>query len=180
MAPLQAATAEADLIAAFYTSAQQLTGGAATVRAFTERALAADVIHFGGHGIVSGGAAALVFAPESGDSGRMDLRALSRLRLTRTSVVVVAACDTARGAARAGEGTVSIAYAFLQAGAPAVIATLWPISDESAAAFFPRLHRHLANGVRAAEALRLAQLESIADGTGDRSDLWGAVQCIGD
>ena len=70
-------------------------------------------------------------------------------------------------------------HAFLQAGAPTVIATLWPIEDREAAAFFPRLHRHLTRGLPASEALRLAQLESIRSSSKDRSSLWAAVQTIG-
>ena len=68
---------------------------------------------------------------------------------------------------------------FLQAGAHAVIATLWPINDRWAAEFFPRVHRHLANGAPAAEALRLAQLESIRRSPRDGKFLWAAVQAVG-
>jgi CHAT domain-containing protein len=61
---------------------------------------------------------------------------------------------------------------------PSAVATLWPISDELAALFFPRLHEKLAAGLTPAEALREVQLDAIR-----RKDipasLWAAVQVIG-
>ncbi|HWS72487.1 MAG TPA: CHAT domain-containing protein, partial [Thermoanaerobaculia bacterium] len=93
-------------------------------------------------------------------------------------VVVLAGCGTSRGERRAAEGVISVAHGFLSAGAPSVIATLWPIDDDKASRFFPRLHRRLAEGLAPAEALRAAQLESIRNGD-IPSSLWAAVQDIG-
>ena len=95
-----------------------------------------------------------------------------------TRVVVLAACSSARGEERAGEGGISVARAFLAAGVPNVIATLWPIDDAAAADFFPRVHRHLAAGVAPAEALRAAQLECIQRREAPLG-IWAAVQILG-
>ena len=72
----------------------------------------------------------------------------------------------------------SVAHGFLMAGAPSVIATLWPIDDEAAARVFPRLHEKLAAGLPPAEALRAVQLDSIRRGDVPAS-LWAAIQDIG-
>jgi len=98
--------------------------------------------------------------------------------LRRTRLVVLAACGTARGRQRPGQTNISVARAFLSAGVPTVVATLWPIDDGPAADFFPRFHRHLVRGQSAAEALRAAQLESIQLPDTPPS-LWAAVQIIG-
>ncbi|HKR65969.1 MAG TPA: CHAT domain-containing protein, partial [Thermoanaerobaculia bacterium] len=174
MVSLAGAGSEADAIEREYAETRRLSGRAATTQAFLEDARDADVIHFAGHGVVSRDSAALMLA-----SGRADAATLSRARLSRTGVVVLAACESARGPVRSAEGVLSVAHAFLQAGAPAVIATLWPIADDDAADFFPRLHRHLARGVAPSEALRLAQLEFMRDPKNRDSNLWAAVQAIG-
>jgi CHAT domain-containing protein len=57
-----------------------------------------------------------------------------------------------------GEGPLSLGRAFLQAGAGAVVATLWPVGD-GAADLMAAFHRALDGGRTPAEALRFAKLE---------------------
>ncbi|HUR80780.1 MAG TPA: CHAT domain-containing tetratricopeptide repeat protein [Thermoanaerobaculia bacterium] len=145
-----------------------------------QRAAAADIIHFGGHAIGDprGYEPASIVLGEHGVERRLGVAEIAKMRLPGTAVVVLAGCNTARGQRRAAEGVISVAHGFLFAGAPSAIATLWPISDESAALFFPRLHEKLASGMPAAEALREVQLEVIRRGDIPAS-LWAAVQDIG-
>ncbi len=58
--------------------------------------------------------------------------------------------------------SLTLATAFLAAGATAVIGTRWPIDDDTAAVLSFRLHYHLQAGRSPAEALGLAQLDLIA------------------
>jgi CHAT domain-containing protein/tetratricopeptide (TPR) repeat protein len=140
----------------------------------------AEAIHFSGHGIGDdrGLEPASIVLWEKGNERRMSAAEIAKLRLQKTSVVVLAGCNTGRGQRRAAEGVISVAHGFLSAGSPSVIATLWPIADDAAAVFFPRLHRRLAEGLSPAEALRETQQEAIR-----RHDippsLWAAVQDIG-
>ena len=55
--------------------------------------------------------------------------------------------------------SLTLATAFLAAGATAVIGTRWPVDDDTAAALSLRLHYHLQLGKPPAEALRRAQLD---------------------
>ena len=55
--------------------------------------------------------------------------------------------------------SLTMATAFLAAGATAVVGTRWPVDDDTAAALSLRLHYHLQRGYQPAEALRLAQLD---------------------
>lgn len=139
----------------------------------------ADIIHFVGHASSDDSTGAVLLASSDDESEvRLDVHDIATSRFTRTRVVVLAACNTADGEERGPEGSISVARAFLTAGVPSVIATMWPIDDHAAADFFPRVHHHLAHGVPAAEALQLAQLESIR-----KRDvpplMWAAVQVIG-
>jgi len=171
---------EAKAVAAAYGVAHDDAPVEVDPETFGERAADADVIHFAGHAVMPDGSAqaALVTSREDGGAGRLEAGEVARMKFTRTRVVVLAACGTARGRERPGQTSISMAHAFLSAGVPTVVATLWPIDDEPAADFFPRFHRHLARGLSAAEALRAAQLESIQRGDTPPS-LWAAVQTLG-
>jgi CHAT domain-containing protein len=144
------------------------------------RAPEAQAIHFGGHAIGDdrGFEPASIVLWQKGGERRMHAEEVAKLHLRKASVVVLAGCSTGRGERRAAEGVISVAHGFLSAGSPSVIATLWPIADDKAAMFFPRLHRRLAEGLSPADALRETQREAIHRGDIPPS-LWAAVQDIG-
>jgi CHAT domain-containing protein len=53
------------------------------------------------------------------------------LRLSKTWLVTLSACDTGSGAPYPGEGVLGLRRGFIQAGAQNLLMTLWPISDET-------------------------------------------------
>jgi CHAT domain-containing protein len=169
---------EVDLVSAAYGTEVEVAPKGSDGAAFQAQAAKADVIHFLGHAIIpdQGTDAALVTWADDNAAGRLGVGEIAAMHLRKTRAVVLAACATAR--TRTGDRSISIAHAFLAAGVPSVIATLWPIEDEPAADFFPRFHRHLAQGLAPAEALRATQIAWI-----HRRDappgMWAAVQLIG-
>jgi hypothetical protein len=76
-------------------------------------------------------------APEGGDDeshgvlGQSDLLRQVESGDLHTEMVVLAACNTGRGAVSASEGAMSAARPFLALGVPRVAATLWPIDSAS-------------------------------------------------
>jgi CHAT domain-containing protein len=172
--------AEARRILQSYRTAFLIDQDSSQFDELMERAPFADVIHFGGHAIGDprGFEPASIVLRNHGEERRVGVAEIAKLHLDRTAVVVLAGCSTARGQRRAAEGVISVANGFLFAGVPSAVATLWDISDESAALFFPRLHQKLASGMAPAEALREVQLDAIHRGDIPAS-LWAAVQDIG-
>jgi CHAT domain-containing protein len=83
---------------------------------------------------------------------------IAGLRLTSTRTVVLSACDSGSGPQLAGDGPLSLARAFLSAGTPTVVASLWPVPDEPTAPLITSLHQRLRAGDTPAAALRAAQL----------------------
>jgi CHAT domain-containing protein len=173
---LASAGREAESVARSYRTSVILQNEQAQFAEVTKHAADADVIHFAGHAV--GDDSGLVPASMALYDRRVEAPEIAHLPLSRVSTVVLAGCGTARGERRGADGVISVAYGFLAGGAPSVVATLWPIDDDAAAQFFPRLHRRLAEGLSPAEALRSVQLESIRSGNVPAS-LWAAVQDIG-
>jgi len=93
-------------------------------------------------------------------------------------LVVLSSCRSASGTVLRGEGVMSLGRAFFQAGARTVVASLWPVRDDEAAALFELFYRHLARGETVAAALGAAQAERIA--AGEPASAWAAFVVLGD
>lgn len=78
-------------------------------------------------------------------------------RLGFRGLVILSACGSGRGPPRTGDDRlVSLAGAFLEAGAPCVIVSRFPVDYHATLALMEVLHRFLAEGASPAEALRAA------------------------
>jgi tetratricopeptide (TPR) repeat protein len=121
---------------------------------------------------------AVFLAPGSDDEdGLLQAREISDLNL-EGRIVVLSACQTATGAVLSGEGVLSLARAFFEAGAYTVIGTRWPVRDEDAARLFDIFYSELAQGATASEALTRTKTKMIDDGL--RSDVWAGIVLLGD
>ncbi len=78
----------------------------------------------------------------------------------KADLVVLSACQTGLGKEVSGEGLMGLTRAFLYAGAPRVVVSLWNVNDKATADLMAVLYRRiLRNGDRPSAALRAAQLE---------------------
>ena len=84
--------------------------------------------------------------------------------MTFDGTIVLAACETLRRPASQQTFSLSLGGGFVAAGAGDVIGTLTEIRDEDAYELFRAIHRQLAAGTDAADAVRSAQLSAIASG----------------
>jgi tetratricopeptide (TPR) repeat protein len=104
------------------------------------------------------GMVALATAPEADGGASLVTAEQLFAQPFRSSLVVIAACDTARGQQVAGEGMMSLSRAFMAQGVDHVIATLWPVSDAVSARFMEHFYTALErDGLSIAQALRTAQ-----------------------
>lgn len=69
--------------------------------------------------------------PPIENNGIVTAEEVGGLKLNGTWLVVLSACDTGLGEARAGEGVMGLRRGFIQAGAQNLLMTLWPISDQT-------------------------------------------------
>lgn len=91
-------------------------------------------------------------------------------------LLVLSACETARGDDRATLGLTGIA---IQAGTRSVLGTLWQVSDESTALLMGDFYKHLRAGSTKAEALRLAQLALLKDPNFRHPFYWAPYILVG-
>jgi CHAT domain-containing protein/tetratricopeptide (TPR) repeat protein len=112
--------------------------------------------------------------------GFLRVNDIYNLRLN-ADLVVLSACQTGLGKEVRGEGIMGLTRAFLYAGAPRVIVSLWNVNDRATATLMGSLYRKmLGQGMRPAEALRAAQLELRTNKQWASPYYWAAFQLQGD
>lgn len=96
-------------------------------------------------------------------------------------LVVLSACDSGVGKGVNAEGIFSLGRAFLYAGAPRVVVSLWAVDDRATAAFMASFYRALLGGERSvAAALRVAQTAMSADPRWRNPYYWAGFVLQGD
>ncbi len=88
------------------------------------------------------------------------------------ALVVLSACESGTGRLAGGEGPLGLSRAFLQAGASAVVATLWPIG-EATSDLMRHFYAALRDGSSTPEALREAKL-ALRHGSRTSPLVWAA------
>jgi len=124
------------------------------------------VVHLATHGLVDANeperSSVVLAAGENEDGYFHTLEILATP--TRSRLVVMSACESARGKVSRGEGVVGLSRAFLASGAGSVVASLWAVSDESTAelmkAFYDRMLGKKRSASRALNEARLALIET--------------------
>ncbi len=139
-----------------------------------------SLLHIAAHGrdpSAEAGRHALILAEGNGEDGLLEAREVRDLPL-RGTVVLLSACRGASGRVLQGDGLDGLSRAFLLAGAPTVVGSLWPLPDADAARFFTLLAPHLADGLPVDHALRAVRAELHAAGVPERQ--WAGLVAIGD
>ncbi|MGB7762793.1 MAG: CHAT domain-containing tetratricopeptide repeat protein [Bryobacteraceae bacterium] len=92
------------------------------------------------------------------------------------ALVTISACSSAGTRTYAGEGLVGFAWAFLRAGARAVAAGLWDVSDSSTEQLMNAFYRRMAAGADPVTAMRQAKLELLGSARFARPYYWAPFQ----
>ena len=178
LARLPSAREEALAVATLYDDKVSLVGEDATCRRILDELPGREVLHLAAH-VVIDPRNPLDSLVATADPGRMPLRAadLNAERLSGVELVYLSACDTAPGFADGDrEGVAGLARAFLAAGVPSVVATLWAVDDEAAARLAGDFHARLLEGEAPAQALRLAQIALISERSSAAPFAWTPFQ----
>jgi CHAT domain-containing protein/Tfp pilus assembly protein PilF len=121
-----------------------------------------DIIHFASHAELNEDdplASAIRLAKSDKEDGRLEVREIFGMDL-KASLVVLSACETGLGKLSSGDELVGLTRAFIYAGTPSVVASLWNVEDSSTAQLMASFYKNLKTMTKV-EALRQAQLNLI-------------------
>jgi CHAT domain-containing protein len=144
-------------------------------------------VHFASHALIdarhpelSGIVLSLVDRAGRPTPGFLQAHELYNLHLS-ADLVVLSGCETALGKEVRGEGLVGMARAFMYAGAPRVLASLWKVQDLATAELMRRFYRAmLHDGLSPAAALRATQASMARSGRWSDPNDWAGFVLIGD
>lgn len=146
-----------------------------------------DVIHFATHGVLDDTNpmySHLLLAADGAEDGLLETWEMMRLDL-HAELVVLSACDTARGKVGAGEGLIGMSWALFAAGTPSTIAAQWPVDSATSADLMIAFYRDwrgqdgVASHVAKARALQRARAAIRRDPRRRHPFFWASHVLIG-
>ena len=188
LSPLPAAEVEAREVSALFARKEVLLGPSATKTTFKKDAPQYDLLLFSTHGemIESDPVKSnLRFTPTQQDDGKLTVSEIFDMEV-KANLVTLSACETGlargtKGDFPQGDDLVGLSRAFIHAGAPSVVASLWKVSDESTVAMMQSFYSNLQTMPKA-EALQQAQLALAKSSamTSSHPYFWAPFILVGD
>ena len=129
----------------------------------------------------------LAAAPENGTTDQASDSVITaddiyKLKLSHTRLVVLSSCESGAGHYYGGEGVSSIARAFISAGVPLVVSSLWRVESNATEKLMVNFHSHRTQEhISTIAALRSAQQDMLQEPTGNfrRPYYWAAFTVTG-
>ena len=138
------------------------------------------ILHLAAHGAFVSGLpeeSFIVF----GDESQLNLTQIElQWSLPNADLVVLSACETAVGSPQLGDGVeiLGLGFQIQKAGAKAVVASLWPVSDGGTQVLMNGFYSAMIGGKTKAEALQQAQQLLIGTGSGPVSPSRGGFEVV--
>jgi CHAT domain-containing protein len=160
VAPLKFAEKEVQDVAGL-VGGDVFAGKDATLSLVLNTASEAGVLYIAAHATFNERAplfSALHLTASGNDDGLLEAYEVYSLDLTKkTELVVLSACETGIGGLTAGDEFSGLNRAFLYAGSPAVISTLWSVDDQATGLLMQKFFEMRIQGQSNAQALHSAQ-----------------------
>jgi len=170
---------EVKQLAELFPDARVLTGDDASEAAVQLLSQDADILHFACHGVIDKNdpmKSHLRLTPDKENDGFLTAEEIMDLRV-HPSLVTLSACDTGRGRILMNGDILGLTRAWMYAGAPSVLASLWKVDDRATARLMTAFYKNLKTHDKA-KSLQLAQLEMIKEGLSPY--YWAAFCLYGD
>ncbi len=123
---------------------------------------------------------------KDGEDGLLEAWEMMNLDLN-ADLVVLSACETARGRVGAGEGVIGMTWALFVAGCPRTVVSQWKVEASSTTALMLEFHKrfktrleHQKSAVSTAEAMRQAALKVMKNPEYVHPFYWGGFVVVGD
>jgi CHAT domain-containing protein/Flp pilus assembly protein TadD len=157
----------------------------ATAESFARLAPSYAILHLSTHGVSDermGDYSYVVFYADTAESDKalFTVKQIYGLKL-KSDLVVLSACETAKGELQKSEGVIGLSRAFIYAGARSVLSSLWLIDDSSTKDVMKNFYMRLSSGIGKAEALRQAKIDFLHNTAGSTQHpfFWAAFTLYG-
>ncbi|PYT03136.1 MAG: hypothetical protein DMF60_19275, partial [Acidobacteria bacterium] len=125
-------------------------------------------------------------ASNSNEDGLLEAWEIANLELN-ADVVVLSACETARGQIRVGEGVTGLSWAFFVAGCPATVVSQWKVESAGTTEMMIGFHNNLLSTMKGsktisgkADALRRSALKMLRSDKYRDPFYWASFVVVGD
>ena len=122
----------------------------------------------------------ILLAAEGSDPGFLEAREVYGVDLSAVSLVTLSACESGLGRISRGDEIQGFTRSFLTAGTAALVASLWPVADDSTELLMTTFYAALARGTEAVDAMREAQRAVLARKEFAHPFFWAPFNLIGD
>jgi CHAT domain-containing protein/TPR repeat protein len=192
--PLPEAAAQVRALGRLYgkTLSKVFTDSAAREELVKEQSARYRILHLATHGILNDVSPMYSHVMLSQTRGKSEedglLEAWEMMNLDlNADLVVLAACETARGKAGAGEGVIGMSWALFVAGCPRTVVSQWKVEASSTTALLVEFHKRFKTryggikpAVSTAEAMRQAALKVMRNPEYVHPFYWGGFVVVGD
>ncbi len=145
-----------------------------------------DLLHLSMHTIIDDAdpmfsKLAFTRGADSTEDGLLNTYEIYNLRL-KCQLAVLSSCNTGKGKMLRGEGVMSLARAFIYAGCPSIIMSLWEVEDKTSVGLMGYFYKFLRKGETKSEALRMSKIKYLAEADPLMAHpyFWGGFVFIGD
>ncbi|NEQ69410.1 MAG: tetratricopeptide repeat protein [Symploca sp. SIO2D2] len=185
ISPLNSARDEVRGIASLFNT-QPFVGKAATENTVWSKASQSGTLHLAAHGdynTFNPLFSSIQLVGDNQHDGLLQVHEIYELDLTsKTNLVVLSACQTNIGELSRGDEVVGLNRAFLYAGTPTVMSSLWNVDDAATGLLMKEFYSNLQGGMGKAESLQQAQKAVRQNQEQDYSHpyYWAAFSLTGD
>lgn len=130
---------------------------------FKENASAYNYIHLASHGVFNKQQplySYILMDASDQDDGRLTVNEIFGINL-KSKIVTLSACETALGELEEADDFVGFSRAFIYAGTPSIVVSLWKVDDATTAWLMTRFNQYLYAGYKTNEAITYAQRDII-------------------
>lgn len=179
---LPGASREVKELAQLFPRNQLFIGAAATKTAFRAKADGSPLLHMAAHAQadrLDPLHSRILLANEGGQRSFLEVSELSGMDLSNTALVTLSACESGLGRVDRGDEVQGFPRGFLMAGSSALIASLWPVSDDAAELLMRTLYSQLARGTDLQRAMQAGQLAVLHQPRTAHPFFWAPFNLIG-
>ena len=109
------------------------------------------------------------------EDGILTADEISRLDLSNTDLVVLSACETAKGKVDEVDGVLGLQRGFKKAGVNTIVMSLWKVPDQATSILMTSFYEHLLQGKDARNSLKEAQKHLMHQNDGYRNPYYWAA-----